>query len=112
MLDGADFLFPRDLEVTPSSLTTCLFVGSCTAETCRVLGLDVEVGVLRQIVREMRAAGIRKPISASIVETSSNLPCRDVYTRAGFAALGDGAFVCETVELGEAPKHLSLTWEN
>ena len=31
-MDAAEFLFPRDLEVTPSEIKRVLFVGSCLSE--------------------------------------------------------------------------------
>jgi FkbH-like protein len=60
--------------------------------SCRVIGLDVEVAALERVVREMRARTPGEPLAASIVETSSNTPCRDVFLRAGFTPLAGGAF--------------------
>jgi hypothetical protein len=43
-------------------------------------------------------------VNATLMETPDNGPCRDVFTRAGFAAAGEGRFVLE----GEAitPGHI------
>lgn len=52
--------------------------------SCRVLGMDVETAVLRQLVDSMRSEDSSMPITGTISETDSNLPCRDLYTRGGF----------------------------
>ncbi len=80
--------------------------------SCRVLGLDVEIGVVKRIVRDQRKRGYTGDISASIVDTSVNLPCRDVYRRSGFADVGEGIFVVpEGTDLRDFPAHLSFVWE-
>jgi FkbH-like protein len=68
--------------------------------SCRVLGLDVELFALAHAVTRMRPGAV----NATLVETPDNGPCRDVFTRAGFAAAGEGRFVLE----GEAitPGHI------
>lgn len=57
--------------------------------SCRVLGMEVEVAVIREIVDMMRATFKNQTITARLLETKENTPCRQVYTKAGFAA--DGA---------------------
>jgi FkbH-like protein len=60
--------------------------------SCRVIGLDVEIAVLEAVVHELRSRFPGESVSASIVETTSNTPCRDLFARAGFATLAPGAF--------------------
>jgi len=78
--------------------------------SCRVLGLDVEIGVLRSIVSTIRGGGDSDPIAAAIVETEANLPSRDVYERAGFKDLGAGRFAFENAQPMEIPSYLSIEW--
>ena len=51
--------------------------------SCRVLGMDVEVAALHGVVDRVRET---RPgaITARIVHTASNTPCRTVFQRAGF----------------------------
>jgi FkbH-like protein len=78
--------------------------------SCRVLGLDVEIGVLRYIMRTIRGGGHGGPIEARIVETEANMPSRDVYERAGFSDLGGGRFAFEAPDAPDVTKHLSIDW--
>ncbi|ESQ88360.1 hypothetical protein ABAC460_17010 [Asticcacaulis sp. AC460] len=52
--------------------------------SCRVLGMDIETVVLGQIVARLHETRPGATIVGTINETESNLPCRDLYTRAGF----------------------------
>lgn len=54
--------------------------------SCRVLGMEVEVAVVREIVDMLRATSSNQVVSARLVETKENTPCRQVYAKAGFAA--------------------------
>jgi FkbH-like protein len=78
--------------------------------SCRILGLDVETGVVKMIVRDMRERGVMGPIVASIVETEPNIVCRDVFVRAGFRNAGGGVFSCDGNDLGDPSTHLSIVW--
>ena len=78
--------------------------------SCRVLGLEVEVGVLDFLIRTIRGGGDLGPITAAIVETAANMPCRDVYEKAGFVDRGGGRFAYEAAALPELPKHLWIDW--
>ena len=80
------------------------------AMSCRVLGLDVEIGVLRSIIGAIRDGGESGPIAANIVRTEANTPSRDVYERAGFSDLGAGRFGFEAAQTPEIPSHLTLEW--
>jgi FkbH-like protein len=51
--------------------------------SCRVIGLDVELESLKRIKARHAA------LTAQYVETEKNLPCRDLFERAGFSRVGD-----------------------
>ncbi len=55
--------------------------------SCRVLGMDVEVAVLQHLAAR-RSAVLEAPLTATIVETPANMPCRDLYARSGFSHEG------------------------
>lgn len=80
------------------------------AMSCRVLGLEVEVGALNSVVRVIGELAPSTPIVGTIVQTEANFVCRDVYTKSGFTDESNGRFVCTAGELGEAPSHLVLNW--
>ena len=52
--------------------------------SCRVFGLEAEIAALSALVDDLHARGIRV-VSADLVDTEFNLPCRDVFARCGFA---------------------------
>ena len=78
--------------------------------SCRVLGLDVEIGVLRYIMRTIRGGGHGGPIEARIVETEANMPSRDVYKRAGFSDLGGGRYAFEAPEAPDITNPTMAWW--
>ncbi len=57
------------------------------AMSCRVIGLDVEVAAIGELV-----AHAGPPVSAVIIETDANFLCRDLFARCGFLAT-DGGWV-------------------
>ena len=63
--------------------------------SCRVLGMEVEVYAVAHAVMVMRAKR-GGAVTAMLVETADNAPCRDVFARSGFVDVGGGRF-----ELGE-----------
>lgn len=75
--------------------------------SCRVLGMDIEVAAVGHMVERLRKAGAGR-ISARIVETPSNTPCRTVFEKAGFAQRDDGEFVLEADAEPVAAKHVTI----
>jgi FkbH-like protein len=53
--------------------------------SCRVAGMDVEVGAIAQILKQMKG----ERCSAALVDTELNLLCRDLYPRCGFDKHGE-----------------------
>lgn len=59
--------------------------------SCRVLGMDVEIGalsILNNIMLEAADAPVK--VTAAFTETPANFPCRDLYERAGYAKDAEG----------------------
>jgi len=55
--------------------------------SCRVIGMDVEDAVLSKILERIRANG-GNVVTAKLVETKDNFPCRDLYLKCGFHQMG------------------------
>jgi FkbH-like protein len=68
--------------------------------SCRVLGMDIELYALAQAVSRCRVGGV----TATLVETKDNSPCRDVFSRGGFVAAGDGRFTLDAMPV--TPGHV------
>ena len=51
--------------------------------SCRILGYAIEEAVMATIVPEIRASD-ESEISALLVETEANFPCRDLFSKCGF----------------------------
>ena len=54
-------------------------------KSCRVLGMDVELAVVSTLAAGLFDASPSQDITGTIVETESNMPCRDLYLRCGFS---------------------------
>ena len=77
--------------------------------SCRVNGLDVEIAALSAILDAVRA-GHECRISARFVETSSNLLCRELWSRCGFM-LENGDWVLADGATPSRPDFISLRRE-
>jgi predicted enzyme involved in methoxymalonyl-ACP biosynthesis len=78
--------------------------------SCRVLGYDIEIGVMAKLVAIMRAAGA-KAITAKLRETDANFPCRSLFGKAGFSQTGEDWIL----PLGASPAipgHVTFTKES
>ncbi|MDD4913601.1 MAG: HAD-IIIC family phosphatase [Methylococcales bacterium] len=53
--------------------------------SCRVLGMEVEIAVIREITEILRSNTDAGSITARLLETNENIPCRQVYAKSGFA---------------------------
>lgn len=103
----------QDRFATYGLVGVCLVSGATIEQavmSCRVNGLDVELAALSDVVAAMRGTGERA-IIGHLVETRSNLLCRDLWARCGFTREADGAW-----RLGDSstlcrPAHISLAAE-
>jgi FkbH-like protein len=75
--------------------------------SCRVVGLDVEIAVMAEILRRMRRTGTSR-ITARLVETDANLLCRNVFERAGFTADGEDTWISQTQTTATSPAHIKI----
>ena len=51
--------------------------------SCRVLGMEIELAALAAVLDRVRPGDVAE-MTAEVVISPANLPCRDVFTRAGF----------------------------
>jgi FkbH-like protein len=70
--------------------------------SCRVLGLEAEVAVIADLMEESGGSA-----TARLVETEHNLPCRDLWSRAGFSRVGD-IFAADGAP--EHPAHVTINF--
>jgi FkbH-like protein len=57
--------------------------------SCRVLGLDIEVDALKQVLQIVRERDEGPLIIGTVIPTEVNTPCRDIFLRSGFQATGE-----------------------
>lgn len=69
--------------------------------SCRVLGMDIEVAVIAEIVKLIRNGG-NCTIQSSITKTASNMPCRDVFLRSGFVLESEATDEISRFKLNES----------
>lgn len=70
--------------------------------SCRVLGLDAEIGFLRNICLDLLEKN--DVVKGRIIETDANILCRDLFARLGFEQAGDSwRLKAMTIE---EPEHL------
>jgi FkbH-like protein len=74
--------------------------------SCRVLGMDVELFALSQVILLLRAKRGPLPIHATLIETPDNSPCRDVFLRAGFAPTAPQNFELPAEAMPTTPAHV------
>lgn len=77
--------------------------------SCRVLGMEVEQAIIALAVQEIRNETSVAVIKAGITETSSNMPCRDLYIKAGFNPTGDGMFELPISCTVQMPSHVKIS---
>jgi FkbH-like protein len=75
--------------------------------SCRVLGMEVEIAALSEILRVIYEGGFGSA-RASLEETDMNLLCRDLYERCGFNRRGD-QWIRPLIPLLEKPSHIRIT---
>ena len=56
--------------------------------SCRVVGLDVELAMVGEVLSNLRASGVLE-VSALAAETDANKLSRDLWARAGFVQDGE-----------------------
>jgi FkbH-like protein len=77
------------------------------AMSCRVLGMDVEIAVVARLAQRMRER--HATVVGHIVDTPANGPCRELFTRTGFALdATDGAYALAGSQEPVAVAHVAV----
>lgn len=75
-----------------NGITGCVMVDGDTVDTfllsCRILGKGIETAFLKQILRLLKADGV-KSVKASYLPTAKNAQVRDFYDRCGFSCVNE-----------------------
>jgi FkbH-like protein len=74
--------------------------------SCRVMGLDIEIAVVRAIANMLGREG-RHSASGVMQETERNAPCRSLFERAGFVPR-DGKWVMNLTRSQPLPAHIEM----
>jgi FkbH-like protein len=79
--------------------------------SCRVLGMEIELAVLREVGAVLRAADPSMPLSGLVIQTEKNTPSQGVFLAAGFQATNHPQFFVQTAPPAQplAP-HVQATW--
>jgi FkbH-like protein len=75
--------------------------------SCRVVGLDVEIAAVAEVLRRLRGRGAAA-IETRLVETDANLLCRTLFERCGFTVDENGAWVNAPDARPAVPAHVNL----
>ncbi|MBO1325977.1 HAD-IIIC family phosphatase [Acetobacter sp. TBRC 12305] len=80
--------------------------------SCRVLGMEIEEFVIAQTVSLLRdMSETPTDITASLIETKDNTPCRDVYLRCGFRETqsqdSSRHFILPAQDVPRCPPHIT-----
>lgn len=74
--------------------------------SCRVIGLDVELAAVSQVLAGIRDAGCDRAYASAVV-TPANLLSRDIWARTGFAEDG-GDWSLPLTEIPAVPPHIRM----
>jgi FkbH-like protein len=78
--------------------------------SCRVVGFDIERGVLAYVLRCMKGNGARH-LTAEFVQNELNAVCRDFYSMCGFVE-GELGLTRSSESRLDIPPHLNVSWES
>ena len=79
--------------------------------SCRVIGMDVERAAIAAVVSAVRVAGSDGDVSARLLETQSNGPCRAIYSAAGFGPVsGKQLFTLAKDRVVQPAPHVAVSW--
>jgi FkbH-like protein len=75
--------------------------------SCRVVGMEVEIAALSQIISVQRSHGADS-VEAALHDTELNLLCRDLYQRCGFSEASPGKWTRWVDPLLPLPSHIEI----
>lgn len=115
--NGQVFAFSVSDRFTDYGLVGVAFLRECEivqfVMSCRTLGMEVENAAISILVNSLRTDG-GSAICGGIIETSVNMPCRDLFTKNGFnkAEDSEGLFVLPEGTKSIVPPHISVNLSN
>lgn len=74
--------------------------------SCRIMGLDAEIAAVNHIA--LLRSSKERTLFAEVIPTEQNLPCRNIYSRCGFAETSNG-WQLDLERSIEIPSHIALT---
>jgi FkbH-like protein len=90
---GALFVFSVRDKFVDYGLVGAVFVSAGAVRqyvmSCRVLGLDIEVDALKQVLQIVREQDEGPFVVGTVTPTEVNTPCRDIFLRSGFQPTGE-----------------------
>lgn len=112
---GRIFAFSVRDRYTEYGLVGVLFtLGNCVTQyvmSCRVLGMEIELAVLREVGDVLRAAHPELALSGLVIKSEKNTPSQDVFLAAGYQATANPQFFVQVAPPAQplAP-HVAATW--
>jgi len=112
---GRIFAFTVRDRYTDYGLVGVLFtLATCTTQfvmSCRVLGMEVELAVLREVGAVLRAGHPAVPLSGLIIKTDKNTPSQGVFPAAGYLPTANSqVFVQVAAPAEPVATHVRTTW--
>ena len=112
---GRIFAFTVRDRYTDYGLVGVLFtLANCTTQfvmSCRVLGMEIELAVLREVGAVLRARDPVSPLSGLIVKTDKNTPSQGVFLAAGFVPAANPQVFIQVVPPAQPlAAHVTATW--
>ncbi len=112
---GRIFAFSVKDRYTDYGLVGVLFtLANCVTQfvmSCRVLGMEIELAVLREVGQALRAADPGSVISGLVIKTDKNTPSQGVFLAAGFhPTASEQFFVQPSAPEPAQAQHVEMVW--
>jgi len=114
---GRIFAFTVRDRYTDYGLVGVLFtLATCTTQfvmSCRVLGMEIELAVLREVGAVLRAGDPAVPLSGLIIKTDKNTPSQGVFVSAGFQpTVNPQLFIQVAAPAQPLAAHVQVAWHS
>lgn len=112
---GRVFAFSVKDRYTEYGLVGVIFaLSNCITQyvmSCRVLGMEIELAALNEVIKVLQAADAATPITGLVIKTDKNTPSQGVFTTAGFRPTANPQFFVRAAPPAQpiAP-HVNVTW--
>jgi FkbH-like protein len=112
---GRVFAFSVGDRYTEYGLVGALFtLGNCITQfvmSCRVLGMEIELAVLREVIAVLLEAQPAMVVSGLVLKTDKNTPSQGVFAAAGFVATDNPQIFLRTAApAAPLAPHVPATW--